>query len=138
MKKITAKINTKNGLFIGDPCYVLLREIYYGIWRDKMNYDDGVIRHNDSVCAVVHSTAYGDGNFNGLPVDSATLGISNLDYSKTTVAELKTCGKVIEKTGEIEVELVYYNNGTFWFYVDGELVKVAETGDVENDDNDEY
>lgn len=143
--KETTKIKTGRGLFIGDPCYALRHKIYREIWGEELNWEDGVIKEDDNVCAVVHRTAYGDGLYHGdsiseeYPVDSATIGIINMDYSDETVEELEKCGTVIKVNGEVSVSLEYEKGtGRFIIFVDGKYFTTILTGDCEDEEDECY
>ena len=67
-------VSKKGSFYVGDPCYVLPDEIYHGIWGDKYNFEDGLIETPEGNW-LVHGTAYGDGYYDGYPVDSGTLSV---------------------------------------------------------------
>lgn len=83
MDYMEGKVKSNIGFYIGDPCYVLNDEEYYGNWEKKYNFDDGEIK-TDCGTWFVHSTAYGDGEYydnNGTSygVDSATIAVIPLE-----------------------------------------------------------
>lgn len=79
-------------VFIGDICYALDDEIYQEKWGEGLKWADGEIRvHGNGncgpVCAVVGSTAYGDGCYKGsdgieYAVDAGNIGVTSLAYRR--------------------------------------------------------
>lgn len=107
---VTVTMNT-NTVFIGDICYALDEEIYHKKWGDCLNWADGKIQaegNGDSgpVCAVVGSTATGDGCYEGsdgtvFGVDAGVIGVTNLKYLRDdeNIEGLNQLGKVIDIPG---------------------------------------
>ena len=82
---ISATIRSDEGFYVGDICYVLGNEIYYGVWGEKYNFREGSIQDPESgrVLAVA-GTAYGDGSYIGsdgtsFSVDAAVIGLVPLE-----------------------------------------------------------
>ena len=88
---LTVQMDAKT-VFIGDICYALDDEIYHEKWGKGLNWEDGEIRTHGNgncgpVCAVVGSTAYGDGCYKGSDgieygVDAGVIGVVNLAYRR--------------------------------------------------------
>lgn len=99
MDYMEGKIESNIGFYIGDPCYVLDDNEYYGNWEKKYNFDDGEIK-TDCGTWFVHSTAYGDGEYydnNGASygVDSGTLAVIPLEVVFAHPSEdIQTCGAI--------------------------------------------
>lgn len=88
------------GVYIGDPCYILPDEIYYGIWEKKYDFEDGAVYTDDHrLVMIVASTFYGDGVYQAyghvygadrvgnhesfdVPVDAGVIAIVNLEFAK--------------------------------------------------------
>ena len=109
-KKFT--INVKNGLYIGDLCYALDNDVYYGIWGGN-DFEDGEYYTDDGLEFAMVGTAYGDGNYDGddghhYPVDAGIIGICDADLAtKDRASEL---GRIIPNvTGKVTIS---YDNGT--------------------------
>ena len=97
-------------VFIGDICYALNDDIYQGIWGDMLNFKDGVIYTKDGKtgdpCAVVGSTAYGDGGYEGSDgktygVDAGVIGVTDIENwraidSGSDDESLKELGTIVE------------------------------------------
>ena len=82
---ISATIRSDEGFYVGDICYVLGNEIYYGVWGEKYNFREGSIQDPESgrVLAVA-GTAYGEGSYIGsdgtsFSVDAAVIGLVPLE-----------------------------------------------------------
>lgn len=119
-----------NSVFIGDICYALDKEIYHKKWGDGLNWADGKIQAEGNgdqgpVCAVVGSTAYGDGSFTGSDgieygVDAGVIGVTNLTYcaDDEDVESLNQLGKVVDiPGGECFVTLID-EEGEFYIIIE--------------------
>lgn len=128
------KITSPSGKFwIGDPCYVLSDDIYYGIWDDKYNFEDGKIDVDDKLSFLVHGTAYGDGSYQGTNgaeygVDSGTLAIIPMDL----VAKLD--GVQFGSVEASNTAWLDYNNGTFDITLDNGSFSIITSEEEEEDD----
>lgn len=88
---LTVTMDAKT-VFIGDICYALDDEIYQEKWGEGLKWADGEIRTGGNgncgpVCAVVGSTAYGDGCYKGsdgieYAVDAGNIGVTSLAYRR--------------------------------------------------------
>ncbi len=88
---LTVQMDAKT-VFIGDICYALDDEIYQEKWGEGLKWADGEIRTGGNgncgpVCAVVGSTAYGDGCYKGSDgieygVDAGNIGVTSLAYRR--------------------------------------------------------
>lgn len=119
-----------NSVFIGDICYALDKEIYHKKWGDGLNWADGKIQAEGNgdqgpVCAVVGSTAYGDGSFTGSDgieygVDAGVIGVTNLTYcaDDEDIESLNQLGKVVDiPGGECFVTLID-EEGEFYIIIE--------------------
>lgn len=119
-----------NSVFIGDICYALDKEIYHKKWGDGLSWADGKIQAEGNgdigpVCAVVGSTAYGDGSFTGSDgieygVDAGVIGVTNLTYCEDgeDVESLNQLGKVVDiPGGECFVTLID-EEGEFYIIIE--------------------
>jgi hypothetical protein len=95
-------------VFIGDICYALNDDIYQNIWGDILNFKDGVINTKDGKtgdpCAVVGSTAYGDGGYKGSDgkvygVDAGVIGVTDIENWR--LADLGSDDTSLEDLGTI-------------------------------------
>lgn len=78
--------------YIGDICYVLDDEVYYGVW-DNAGFAEGLYEANGGIFAVA-MTAHGDGcysdsNGNCYGVDAGNIGIVSENLCKKFFAGLK-------------------------------------------------
>ena len=134
-------ITSPSGKFwIGDPCYVLSDDIYYGIWDDKYEFKDGKIDVDDKLSFLVHGTAYGDGCYEGTNgfeygVDSGTLAVIPMDLvAKTDGVEFGT----VEASSTAWLD---YNDGEFDITLDDQSIQIqtSEEEDYEDDyEEDDY
>lgn len=128
------KITSPSGKFwIGDPCYVLSDDIYYGIWDDKYNFEDGIIDCGNGLSFLVHGTAYGDGSYQGTNgaeygVDSGTLAVIPMDL----VAKLD--GVQFGSVEASKTAWLDYNDGTFDITLDGKSFSIITGEDEEEED----
>ena len=93
---ISVETTSAVGFYIGDPCYVLTDEAYYGAWGRKVKdgdgwkdsgspgFQEGPFTYNGFTIGVAH-TAHGDGEYIDyheiftFPVDSGCIGIVPLE-----------------------------------------------------------
>lgn len=128
------KITSPSGKFwIGDPCYVLSDDVYYGVWDDKYNFEDGKIDVDDKLSFLVHGTAYGDGSYQGTNgaeygVDSGTLAVIPMDL----VAKLD--GVQFGSVEASKTAWLDYNDGTFDITLDGKSFSIITGEDEEEED----
>ena len=129
------KITSPSGKFyVGDPCYVLSDDVYYGIWDDKYDFKDGKIDVDDTLSFLVHGTAYGDGSYQGsngseYGVDSGTLAIIPMDL----VAKLD--GVQFGSVETSNTAWLDYNNGTFDITLDNGSFSIITSEDEEEEDD---
>ena len=127
------KITSPSGKFwVGDPCYVLSDDVYYGIWDDKYNFEDGIIDCGNGLSFLVHGTAYGDGCYPGngfnYGVDSGTLAVIPMELvAKTDGIQFGT----VETSNTAWLD---YNDGTFDITLDNGAFSI-ETSETEDDDD---
>lgn len=137
-----------DAVFIGDICYALDEEIYHKKWGEGLNWADGKIQAEGNgdqgpVCAVVGSTATGDGCYKGsdgtvFGVDAGVIGVTNLKYLRDdeTVESLNQLGKVVDiPGGECFITLID-ENGEFYITIEdmqhNKLYSVSiSTGELE-------
>lgn len=129
------KITSPSGKFyVGDPCYVLSDDIYYGIWDDKYDFKDGKIDVDDTLSFLVHGTAYGDGSYQGsngseYGVDSGTLAIIPMDL----VAKLD--GVQFGSVETSNTAWLDYNDGIFDITLDNGSFSIITSEDEEEEDD---
>ena len=101
-KYFREKINDAlpKGVYIGDPCYILPDTVYYGVWEDQYEFEEGVIRTKGGKFVMfVSGTSFGDGVYEGkaeiqkgsereinkcdLPVDAGVIAIVNMEFAKS-------------------------------------------------------
>ena len=105
-ERIKVRINEEfpKGVFVGDCCYILKGEIYDGIWGQKYEFADGIIRDDKGrLVMVVGNTFMGDGCYPGyasyerngaypgqaperkdvdFAVDAGNIAIVNMEFAK--------------------------------------------------------
>lgn len=117
-----------DSVFIGDICYALADDIYSTVWIKQLYGKDGEIRTEGTsgpICAVVGSTAYGDGSFTGSDgieygVDAGVIGVTNLAYCRDDedVESLSQLGKIVDiPGGECFVTLID-EEGEFYIIIE--------------------
>lgn len=124
---------------IGDPCYVLDKDIYENCWGP--DYEDGIITDDNNIIGFVHGTAFGDGSYDSMSgktygVDAGALGIFDSSYCKD-LNELRNDDdvKVIDvDDADSHTIKLSYEDGTFTFYIDNDNVEEIYTGDSQEDD----
>lgn len=138
-QEIVGSVHSDKGFYIGDICYVLNDNIYYGIWRDVHNFDDGCHEVPDTgLSFAVGSTAYGDGCYedehnNVYGVDAGVIGIVPLE-----LCEKGSSGGAVFKTPGDAIFEMY--EGKFRFRLPGGVeVNINTLDDDEyEDEEDEY
>ena len=83
----THAINVNGCLYIGDLCYALKDDVYYGVWGGKGNFKDGAYKADNGLEFAMVGTAYGDGCYLGsdgcdYPVDAGIIGICDSKLAK--------------------------------------------------------
>lgn len=124
--------------YIGDPCYVLSDDDYYGVWEKEFNFKEGSIATKNG-CFTVFFTAYGDGYYldsdcYGYGVDSGSIAIvpmSLVDKSKRSNCSF---GRVVKGTSIIFESDTY---GYFRITVKGEKDHTFTINTVGSYDDDE-
>lgn len=128
VKKIYAKVKSDKGFYVGDICYVLNDDIYFGVWRDKYQFEDGQCYTDDGNSFGVASTAYGDGCYVGSDgvcygVDAGVLGVVPLELV-SNIDNAKELGRVVEGAGEA---VMAAKDGLFLFELPGWTEIIIET-----------
>lgn len=133
-KTYKMKVSGCSTLVIADPCYVLQDDVYDHEFLTLENYN-GVIGNN---LGLVHGTYYGDGSYYSLSgmnygVDAGSLGIYDTvcckpEYRSDSVKEID-----VDPNKEHLIELEY-DNGSFYFSIDGKIVEEIYTAPDENDE----
>lgn len=122
-------IASNTGFYIGDPCYVLSDEIYYGIWDEQYNFEDGKIIVKNDLAFLVHGTAYGDGEYfdeigTSYGVDSGTLAVIPFELIKKPEIMLSEgdyeYGRFVAGTNAT----LEYVDGVFTFKVNGKEIVI--------------
>ena len=145
-------LTSKQGFYVGDPCYVLDDSNYYGIIGDRDGW-----RHGPHLCKALDGselnmaddhTAWGDGEYtdnlgNFYPVDAGILGAVPLELcwqkgKQLTVAALNKLGQFFPGT---ECEFDTDGEGSFSFTIkdDGKetYVEILTRDDGEEEDEDD-
>lgn len=110
MSVSNVKISSKKGFYVGDICYVLSRETYFGLWGKKYNFATGKFKDPITMMEfAVGYTAFGDNCYYGtngkpFPVDSGSIGIVPLEMIKFITFEMKQLGYFVEVPGEASFE----------------------------------
>lgn len=92
-KKVRGSIHSDIGFYVGDVCYALGEDVYYGFWGVRNNFDDGVYEvPGGNAKFAVASTAYGDGEYMSNDgrmfwVDAGNLGIVPLELAERERAD---------------------------------------------------
>ena len=133
MKEI---IKSNKGFYVGDVCYALNDDIYYGIWG-KWGYCDGKYSTPDGFAFVVAGTAYGDGEYVDKAgrlygVDAGVIGLVPLELVKP---EYDFGGQIFICAGEAVFEAC---NGFFSVTLpNGEFIEI-NTADCDEEHDEEY
>ena len=126
-------IIVKKDLYIGDLCYALNDDIYYGIWGAK-HFEDGAYKTEKGLEFAMVGTAYGDGCYSGsdgyvYPVDAGNIGICDAELVEKDISDL---GRIIRNVpGEVTIT---YDNGT----ISVEVVALDDTLVIPTGDEEEY
>ena len=107
-QNFSAKLKSNKGFYIGDLCYVLTDNDYYGEWNDDFNNFIGIheIRGNKiAVGAVDGDGEYGDNEGHYYGVDAGNISVVPLELcNKISLEEMIKHGRVVTFK-EIEVEI---------------------------------
>ena len=135
VEQITGSVHSDKGFYIGDICYVLSDEMYFGVWDKLHGFDDGCFEiPGTGYSFAVGSTAYGDGVYvddkgNEYGVDAGVIGIVPLELCKDE--RYSYFGSVFETPGEARFEMY---EGRYKFDLPGgEVIKI----DTNEDDDEE-
>jgi hypothetical protein len=121
--------------YLGDICYVLQDDVYYGIWGGE----DGII-HTPEGDFVVASTNYDDGTYfddkgNKYGVDAGVIGLVPLSLATKENPGVKL-GTIIEVKKQINFNA---QNGHFHINWDGSNYLIIDTeGESEEQNEEEY
>lgn len=121
--KITGKIQSEKGFYIGDICYVLDDATYHGVWG-RANYENGIYEDPETGYSfAVAGTAYGDGTYfddggHAYSVDAGCIGLVPLEL----VDKDTDGGQVFDIPGEAYFEAC---DGVFEIELpDGDTVRI--------------
>lgn len=131
---ISCEVESKEGFYIGDICYALADEVYFGIWGGN-DFKDGQhhVSETDLDFAVA-STAFGDGVYLGsngflYGVDAGNIGIVPLELVEK---DINGCGTVYNTPGKASL---YAEDGKFIFRLpDDKEIKINTVYYEEEDD----
>lgn len=134
-------ITSEIGFYIGDPCYVLSDEIYDKMFDEETDFKTGKVKVDDNFSFIVHSTAWGDGEYfdnSGISygVDSGTLSVIPIELLENNEfieeGEYEYGRIIFGKTASLN-----YEDGTFYFNIDNDNVKevVIDTDPEEPEDD---
>ncbi|MBR6982173.1 MAG: hypothetical protein IKH75_01345 [Ruminococcus sp.] len=135
-QEVIGTVHSDKGFYIGDICYALCDEIYYGIWNKVHHFDDGCFEVPEKGYSFgVGSTAYGDGLYtdeegNQYGVDAGVIGIVPLELCDKGTSG----GTVVETPGDA---MFYAFEGKFKFSLPGGKEINIDTGYEEDDDDEE-
>lgn len=138
MNKVAIK--SSKGFYIGDICYVLNKDLYYGVWG-AADYKDG--KYADPKTGAefaVAGTAYGDGLYldnhgNCYLVDAGVIGLVPLELVEEEDYNTDL-GHFEEIPGEATFEA---HGGRFTVTLpDDKVILIDTTDDGAEDDDDDY
>jgi len=117
--------------WVGDPCYVLPDEVYFGIWDKQYKFNDGTIDCGNGLSFQVHGTAWGDGEYKGsngfiYGVDAGVLAIVPMELAT------KEIGLTLGTRHKSSTAKLEYNDGVFNMIFDTETITI----DTDPSDND--
>lgn len=135
---ISERIESAKGFYLGDICYVLGNNLYYGVWGKEYRYSEGAFEEPETglKVAVAH-TEYGDGRYQGsdgtkFPVDAGVIGLVPLELVKKE-SGLED-GRVIEVPGTALFEA---EDGQFKITApSGEIITIDTSYDCDYWDDD--
>jgi homogentisate 1,2-dioxygenase len=111
VKQNLGKINSENGFYIGDPCFVLSDNDYSYLTNQSFDFRGGLIETTNGNF-LVHSTLVGDGEYDSevgsLSVESGQIAIipkSMIDYSEISDEIINEYGTIVPGT---EAEAIWY------------------------------
>lgn len=90
-EKITAKIQSNKGFYVGDICYALADDTYHGVWGEA-DYEDGIYEvPGTGFSFAAAGTAYGDGTYQDeygrvYSVDAGNIGIVPLELVEKNIS----------------------------------------------------
>ena len=135
---ISERIESAKGFYLGDICYVLGSNLYYGVWGKEYRYSEGVFEDPETALKVaVAHTEYGDGRYQGsdgtkFPVDAGVIGLVPLELVKKE-SGLED-GRVIEVPGTALFEA---EDGQFKITApSGEIITIDTSYDCDYWDDD--
>lgn len=136
--RVEAELRSERGFYVGDICYVLDDDAYYGTWgqvpkkadgrydmsADCKGFGDGVFEHGGHRFAVAR-TAHGDGLYRDshsedqFPVDAGVLGIVPLELLR------EDADSHLGAIAHGDTAVFYAENGLFdvTVYRDGRLLR---------------
>lgn len=126
--------NLTNGVYVGDICYALTDDVYDNVWS-KADYKDGLYSYQNKQFAV-HSTAHGDGCYDGYSVDAGVIGIVDLRLAEKYPEEtLNNLGSIHKDVDEAHMTVDENCNFTIKLFKDGKLMQSFDiiTYDAEED-----
>ena len=155
------EISSNEGFYIGDVCYVLPGSIYHGIWQERYDFENGLIRvsgedggdtdDEPGSAFAVAGTLYGDGIYwdehgNEYPVDAGVIGLVPLELATEYEERMGfKPGLIVEMPGTAIFEAAY---GVFDITLpDGGRIHINTRGceddpdyevDCEADETDDY
>lgn len=140
MSKITGKITSEKGFYIGDLCYALNDKTYDEVWGGA-NYEDGVyeVPGTDRSFAVA-GTAYGDGTYEDDYGREYSVDAGNISLVPRELADDLTGGHYFDVPGTaaFEAERGYFKitlpNG-LQIHID---TRAYEEDDSWDEDDDEW
>ena len=100
-RKVKATVKSDNGFYVGDVCYQMSDEDYFGNWSEDFNNFEGEHEIRGHKFAVAE-TAYGDGEYvdnecHRYGVDAGDIGILPLDLCQSKdVTELNRDGRYVD------------------------------------------
>ena len=117
--------------WVGDPCYVLPDEVYFGIWDKQYKFNDGTIDCGNGLSFQVHGTAWGDGEYKGsngfvYGVDAGVLAIVPMELAT------KEIGLTLGTRHKSSTAKLEYKDGVFNMIFDTETITI----DTDPSDND--
>jgi hypothetical protein len=130
-------IKSNKGFYVGDVCYALNDDIYYGIWG-KQGYCDGKYSTPDGFAFAVAGTAYGDGEYEDqfgrlYGVDAGVIGVVPLELVKP---EYRDGGQIFLGAGEATFDA---EDGFFFISLPfGIDIKINTADEDEYDEDEEY